>query len=85
MTISIRPPAISVTVGAAAVRAGFGAPVARDLVERDPYTGDYTITPGEEQTVLATDGLRMTDDITVEAIPANWCNWSWDGSVLTVY
>lgn len=85
MNVTITPPSVTVTVSPPALGKGFGNPVARDLVERDPYVGDYTITPAEEQVVLTTDGKRMTDNITVDPIPENYCRWSWDGSKLTVY
>ena len=53
----------------AKVSIDFGDPISREFVERDPYTGSYTVTPTDEAQTLATNGLRMTDDVTVEAIP----------------
>ena len=44
----------------------------------DPYTGDYSVTPGAEATVLPTAGLRMTDDVTVLAIPERFYDMSGD-------
>ena len=35
----------------------------------EPYTGEYTVTPSTSQQTLHTDGLLMTDDVTVEAVP----------------
>ena len=42
--------------------------VIRDYIDIDPFTGPYTVTPSEEQQILETNGLRMTDDVTVEAV-----------------
>lgn len=49
-----------------------------------PYTGAYTVTPSAAEQVLYTDGLRMTDNITVNPIPSNYGLITWNGSVLTV-
>ena len=61
-----------------------GMPVARDRIERDPYTGSYVITPSAETQVLETEELRMTDNLTINPIPNNWGLITWNGSVLTV-
>ena len=34
-----------------------------------PYEGSYTVTPSEEEQTLETEGLMMTDDVTVAAAP----------------
>lgn len=34
----------------------------------NPYTGSYTVTPSSEEQTLSTEGLMMTDDVTVEAV-----------------
>ena len=65
----IPPRPVTVEANPATMCIDLGTPVARDLVERDPYTGDYTVTPSGEQQTLATDGKRMTDDLTIGAIP----------------
>lgn len=61
-----------------------GTPIAREYVERAPYTGPYAITPGPEAQALPTKNLRMTDDVVVQAIPSNYGKITWDGSTLTV-
>ena len=58
--------------------------ITRDLVERTPYTGDYTITPSAEAQVLDTNGMRMTDNITINPIPNNYGLITWNGSTITV-
>lgn len=86
MTLSIHvvAPSLSVSIDPAAVGVGFGAPVARKVVERDPYEGDYIVTPGAEAIVLETKNKRMTDHITVNPIPSNYGLITWNGSTLTV-
>ena len=45
----------------------------RNPIEREPYTGAYIVTPSYgNDIVLATDGLRMTDDVTVQRMIWNW-------------
>ena len=75
MGVSVQPPSMAT---------GFGNPIARDYVERDPYTGDYTITPSAEEQVLETRNLRMTDNITINPIPNNYGLITWNGSTITV-
>ena len=53
-------------------------------IERPAYTGAYTITPGDAAQVLATNGKRMTGDVTINPVPSNYGRITWDGSVLTV-
>lgn len=84
MNISAKPQKVEITIGGGSVNVGFGNPVARDLVERDPYTGEYSVTPGDEEITLQTNSLRMTDNITVRAVPSNYGKISWNGSFLTV-
>ena len=50
-----------------------------------PYPGPYTVTPSEETQILETTGLKMNDNVTVEAIPSNYGRITWNGSVLTVF
>lgn len=84
MIVTINPQAVSVSVGSDSLDIGFGNPVTRDYVERDPFTGDYFVTPGDEAVTLSTKNLRMTDDITIAAIPQNYGLITWNGSTLTV-
>lgn len=84
LTATFQPQALNVTVNPATMGIGFGTPIARDFVERDPYRGEYTVTPTDEAVVLSTNGLRMTDNITVNPIPSNYGLITWNGSTLTV-
>lgn len=84
LTASFQPQKVEVQVSTTDMGITMGTPVARDYVERDPYTGDYTITPSAEEQILATRNLRMTDNITVNPIPQNYGLITWNGSFLTV-
>lgn len=48
------------------------------------YEGICEVTPGQEAVTLATAGLVMLQDITVNPIPQEYGRISWDGSRLTV-
>lgn len=62
----------------------FKNPIAREVIERDPYEGSYEITPSSETQTLQTNGKRMTDDLIINPIPSNYGLITWNGSVLTV-
>lgn len=66
------------------LEAVFGRPIARDVVERDPYIGAYAVTPSSEEQVLNTKDLRMTANIVVKPVPSNYGLITWNGSFLTV-
>lgn len=84
LSVSFHPQTLSVSVDPASVQTGFGAPIARTAVERDPYEGDYAITPGAEAVLLSTKDKRMTDDVVINPIPSNYGLITWNGSTLTV-
>ena len=85
LTVEFRPASLSVLIRSASVQTGFGdTTVIRSYETRPAYTGAYTVTPSGQTQVLATDGLRMTGDVTVNPIPSNYGLISWNGSVLTV-
>lgn len=50
----------------------------------DVYTGEYEITPGEEEVVLNTSDKLLTQRITIAAIPSNYGLVSWNGTTLTI-
>ena len=84
MNIVYTPQTVSIEANSPAMGIGIGNPVARDYVDRDPYTGEYTITPSDEEQVLVTKNLRMTDNITVKAVPSNYGKIDWNGQYLVV-
>lgn len=70
LTATFHPQAVSVSVNPSAMGISIGTPVARDYVERDPYTGDYQVIPkADEDQILPTKDKRMTDDVTVLRVP----------------
>lgn len=72
MNVKIQPQSISVSAQQAELAVTTGEQIARDVEPIDPYTGSYTVTPTESAQVLETDGLKMTDDVTVEAVPDDY-------------
>ena len=84
MNVTFIPQSISVSVDQATLTIGTGTPIARDFVERDPYTGNYEVTPSSEEQILSTKNLRMTDDIVINPVPSNYGLVTWNGSVITV-
>ena len=48
------------------------------------YTGETTITPGDEEIVLPTTLKSLLTDITINPIPSNYGKITWNGSTLLV-
>lgn len=84
LSAGFQPQKVSVAFTGQSLGIDTGTPIVRELVERDPYTGDYAVTPSSETQVLQTKNLRMTDDITINPIPQNYGLITWDGSIITV-
>ena len=55
-----------------------------EVVRTNPFEGSYEYTPTSETQTIAINGLRATDDITINPIPNNYGLITWDGSVITV-
>ena len=72
MNVVFRPQQLKVSAAPAELGVGFGDPIARDQVDREPYAGSYEIQPTEAVQILETAEKRMTDDLTVEAIPSDY-------------
>ena len=62
----------------------FGIENPIQIVQGDPYTGAYEITPTQEEQTLSTSGLFMQADVIINPIPSNYGLITWDGSTLTV-
>ena len=84
ISVTIGHPEVTVSIGAPSVNVSTGTPIARDYVERDPYTGEYTVTPSAETQTLVTKNYRMTDNVVIAPIPQNYGLITWNGSTLTV-
>lgn len=48
------------------------------------FSGEYTVTPGDEAQTIPCAGLRMTSNITINPVPSNYGRIVWDGSTITV-
>lgn len=48
------------------------------------YEGDYEATPSQQEQTFSTNGLAMSQDFVVHAIPSNYGLITWNGSALTV-
>lgn len=72
LTVTFKPHSVSVSAKAPTAEVGFGEQIARDLIQIAPYEGSYSVTPSGEQQTLATNRKRMTDDLTIEAIPDDY-------------
>lgn len=79
------PQQLAVAFNAPTVKASTGLPIVREYSgDIDPYTGSYSVTPSSEAQVLLTRNLRMTDNVTIGAIPQNYGLITWNGATLTV-
>lgn len=55
-----------------------------ELTKPVKYSGDYVITPSEEEVVIDAKDRYFTGNIIVNPIPSNWGKISWNGSVMTI-
>jgi hypothetical protein len=84
LTATYKPQRASVNINAQTMGVALGSPVAREYVERTPYTGPTEVNPSAETQTLLTKNLRMEDDITIKPIPQNYGLITWDGTKITV-
>lgn len=50
----------------------------------DRYDGPYAVTPSNESQTLNTEGLLLSQNITVEPIPSNYGLVEWNGSYISI-
>lgn len=55
-----------------------------EIVQTNPYTGEYHFTPGDEEIVVETTDKYLSENIIIDPIPSNYGHISWNGSVITV-
>lgn len=53
-------------------------------VPRDPYSGEYEITPGDEDIILNTSGKDLRENIIVKKVPSNYGKIIWNGSFMRI-
>ena len=50
-----------------------------------PYSGSYSVEPGEETQVLPTASRMLNQNITVAPVPSNYGRIAYNGSGILVY
>lgn len=55
-----------------------------EVVQAEPFLGEYTYDPTDEVQTIEINGLRATDNITINPVPSNYGLITWDGATLTV-
>lgn len=55
-----------------------------EMLDRDPYEGNYTITPTQQRIELQTKDKRMTENIVINPIPHNFGRIIWNGAFLKI-
>lgn len=60
------------------------APISVRPIISETYDGDYSVTAGDEALTLRTNGLLMTDDLTINPVPSGYGKITWNGAFLTV-
>lgn len=61
-----------------------GAYITVRTSQAEEYHGAYTFTPSSQVQTIETEGLVLTDNITINPIPTNYGRITWDGATLTV-
>lgn len=67
--------------GQKTITAGMTVP---QVVDTRPYLGSYSFTPTQEMQIIEIEGLKATQNITIDPIPQNYGLITWNGSTLTV-
>lgn len=70
LTITFTPPKLEFKAEAPALEVSTGLPVVKEYIDVPAYEGPYSVTPSNTDQSLETNGLRMTDDVTVVAMPS---------------
>ena len=59
MNVTIQPQTVKISIGSKSMGIGIESPIAREIIDCDPYIGEYEITPNNELQILPTKNLRM--------------------------
>ena len=84
MNVTIQPQTVKISVGSQSIGIGIKEPIAREIIDCDPYIGKYTIDPNTELQILSTKNLRMLNDVVINPIPNNYGLITWNGEFLIV-
>lgn len=85
LSVSFNPQTLNVSFNPPHANISTSTQITRDYVDRDPYTGDYVVTPSGETQTLETENKRMTGNVTINPIPNNYGRIAWNGTTLIVY
>lgn len=81
---SFTPQTLTVSFNNTQANISTSSQITRDFVDRDPYTGEYEVTPSQETQTLETENKRMTGNVTINPIPSNYGLITWNGAFITV-
>lgn len=84
MKVTIQPQKVKISINQKSMGIGINNQIAREVIDLDPYEGEYVITPNNETQTLLTKNLRMTNNVIVNPIPSNYGLITWNGSFLTI-
>lgn len=72
MNVKITPQSINIGMDGQTAEVNTGTPIVKEYIDRPAYEGPYSVTPSESAQTLPTNGKRMTDDVSVGAIPSDY-------------
>lgn len=84
MNVTIQPQTVKISIGSKSMGIGIESPIAREIINCDPYIGEYEITPNNELQILPTKNLRMLNNVVINPIPDNYGLITWNGEFLIV-
>ncbi len=84
--MQIETDTVSIPMAAFSTDIPFAVDVASaiEVVQTNPYTGEYRFTPCDESITARTADKYLADDIVIDPIPSNYGHITWNGTVLTV-
>ena len=84
MNITVNPAKLVISADPETAQISTGSQIVKEYIECPVYEGPTEVTPSAETQTLETNGLRMTDNITINPIPNNYGLITWNGSTITV-
>ena len=84
MNVTIQPQKIKISINQEHMGIGIKNQIAREIIDLDPYEGEYIVTPTSETQVLFTKNFRMENNVVINPIPNNYGLITWNGSFLMI-
>ncbi len=84
MKVTIQPQKVKISINQKNMGIGINNQIAREIVDSDPYEGEYIVTPTNEEQILLTKNLRMLENVVINKIPENYGLITWNGSFLMI-